>query len=287
MTTDHRVNVRASLPTVNVRRLNQGSATSKAVSRVFDEQCAMVEAWSEVDAKLAAISGDEKMFRINEASAFIEAMGQKAADLLFYGDSDVNPEEIKGFAARFNSLSGDVGDQIIDGGGSDSDLMSAWLIGWGENTVFGTYPKGSKNGLVHEDKGAVTLESAGGVEGARMDVLRDKFGWDLGLVVKDYRFVSRCPNIDVSLLTSENAAATNLIKSMIKMWHRIPSFSACRAAYYLNRTAFQMLDIQAYNGVSAGGQLGYKEIDGKPMLTFRGLPIRRVDALRESEEAVA
>ena len=51
-----------------------------------------------------------------------------------------------------------------------------------------TYPKGSSAGLKTEDKGICTTEDA---NGGKFDVTRTKFSWDVGLVLRDWRYVVR------------------------------------------------------------------------------------------------
>ncbi len=46
---------------------------------------------------------------------------------------------------------------VIDAGGTGDTLTSIWLVSWGDNTVHGIYPKGSKSGLEHEDLGRLTV----------------------------------------------------------------------------------------------------------------------------------
>jgi hypothetical protein len=51
--TGHRTTVRTGLPAVAWRLLNQGVTPSKSTTAQIDEQCGMLEAWSEVDKDLA------------------------------------------------------------------------------------------------------------------------------------------------------------------------------------------------------------------------------------------
>ncbi len=254
--TGHRTTVRTGLPTVAWRLLNQGITPSKSTTAQIDETCAMLEAWSEVDVKLAALNGNTAEFRLSEAKAFIEAMNQEFAATLFYGNSGVAQEEFTGFAARYSSLSAANGSNIVDGGaaGGQTDCSSVWLICWGAQTVHGIFPKGSQVGLQHNDMGEETAETSAAIGGTRMRVLRDQWTWDVGLALRDWRFAVRIANIDNSALVAKTSAA-DLIELMIKAIHRIPSLNMGRCAFYMNRTSFQQLDIQRRDDVQAGGQL--------------------------------
>lgn len=282
--TGHVMTQRVGLPTVYFRMINQGIPPSKSQTVQINEGIAMMEAWSEVDAKLAELSGDVNAFRFSESKAFIQAMNHEAASTLFYGNAGVAPEEFTGFAPRYSSLSAGNGENIIDAGGTGSDNASAWLVVWGEQTVFGLFPKGSKAGLQQFDYGEVTVEVSGGVGGNRMRALQSRFTWDLGLGLRDWRAVARVANIDVSDLGGVSAA--DLTEKMILAENRIPNLRAGRAVWYVGRTLFTHLDLQGRADVAAGAGLTYETLDGRPRRTFRGTPIERVDALLDTEARV-
>jgi hypothetical protein len=283
--TGERTTVRTGLPTVAWRLLNQGVTPSKSRTAQIDEGCGLLEAWSEVDVQLAKLNGNEAAFRLSEAQAFIEAMNQEMASTVVYGNSSTAPEEFTGLAARYSSLSAANGQNIVDAGGTGSDNSSVWLICWGANTVHGIFPKGSKAGLEHQNHGEVTVETTAGVGGTRMRAFQDQFIWKCGIALKDWRYAVRIANIDVSNLVAKSSAA-DLIEKMIKATHRIPNLRMGKCAWYMNRTVAQELDIQKRDDVQTGGQLRYAEVDGVPVTSFRGIPIRTVDALLETEARI-
>lgn len=282
----HRMSVRTGLPTVYWRTLNMGVPTSKSKAAQVDEQTGMLEAWSEVDIDVTKLNGNVAETRLSEAMAFLEAMNQEMQGTMIYGNGSISPEEFNGLAIRYSSLSAGNATNIIDAGGVGSDNTSMWLVGWGEQTVFGIFPKGTEAGLVHKDWGEQVVATAGTPPGgSRMGVFNEQWQWKAGLAIKDWRFVVRGANIDVSNLVAESSAA-DLIKTMIKMWHRLPNKRMGRPVFYVNRTVFQMLDIQARNAVSSGGQLSYSVVNGMEILNFRGAPIRTVDQILDTEARV-
>jgi len=280
----HQVTVRTGLPTVYWRMINQGIPPSKSATAQITETTGMLEAWSEVDSKLIKLNGNANSFRMSEAAAFIEAMNIEAAQTIFYGNGGLAPEEFTGLAPRYSSLSAGNNENIINGAGSGSDNTSVWLVVWGEQTAFGIFPKGSKAGLDHEDFGEVTVEVSAGVGGNRMRAMQERWTWDLGLAVKDWRFVVRIANIDTSDLAGGTPPDLTLL--MIKAEHRIPSLGLGRAVFYMNRTAFQWLDVQGRNTVQSGNGLTYETIDGRRRTSFRGIPIEVTDAILDTEAAV-
>lgn len=284
--TGHRTTVRTGLPTVFWRLLNQGVQPSKSTTTQIDEATGMLEAWSEVDKDLAMLNGNTSSFRLSEAQAFIEAMNQEFVQTLFYGNSSTAPEEFTGLAVRYSSLAATNAQNIISGGGAGSDNTSIWLVIWGGNTFHGIFPKGSKAGLSHDDLGEDTVETTSGIAGSRMRAFRDRFQWKAGIALRDWRYVVRIANIDVSNLVAKTSAA-DLIELMIRAIHRVPTLGPGKACFYMNRTVFQMLDIQRRDDAQAGGQLNYQVIDGVMVPFFRGIPIRRVDQLVETEATVS
>lgn len=284
----HRDTVRTGLPAVYWRRLNEGVATSKSSTAQIDSQCGMLEAWSEVDKDLAVLNGNTSQFRLSEAQAFIEAMNQEMAATLFYGNQDVDEKEFTGLTPGYNSLSGVTAQNIIAGGGTGADNTSIWLVVWGENTITGIFPKGSKAGLQHEDLGLTTVTggSLGVGAGTRMRAYQDHFQWKPGLVVKDWRYAVRICNIDISAVIADGAGATvKLFEYMIKALHRIPSERMGRPVFYCNRTIRQMVDIQAMNKSNVLLTIGREE--GMFKTSFRGVPIKTCDSLLENEALVS
>lgn len=283
--TGHRSTIRTGLPTVAWRLLNQGVQPSKSTTAQVDFQCGMLEAWSEVDKDLALLNGNTAAFRLSEAQAFIEAMNQEMASTLFYGNQGTAPEEFTGLSNYYSSISGTTGQNMLDAGGAGSDNSSVWLVAWGAQTVHGIFPKGSKAGLIHEDLGEVTVETTAGVAGTRMRAFQDHWQWKCGLALKDWRYAVRIGSIDISNLVAKSSAA-DLIEFMIKAIHRLPNLTMGKPVFYMNRSCFQMLDIQRRDDIISGGGLIYAEVDGKLVPTFRGIPIRVCDALVENEAVI-
>lgn len=282
-----RIVVRTGLPTAAWRLLNQGTSTSKSLTAQIDEQTGTLEAWSEVDAELANLNGNLNEFRLGEATAFIEAMNQEMAQTTFYGNSSVTQEEFTGLSIRYSDTTANNGSNVLKAGGTGADNSSIWLVVWGPQSIYGIFPKGSKAGLEHTDFGKVVVETAGGsAEGKRMEAYREKWSWKCGIALKDWRYVVRIPNIDISNLVAASSDA-DLTRFMIKAIHRVPNLKMGRAAFYMNRTCFEFLDIQRRDDVISGGQLKYEQVDGEPVMSFRGIPIRKCDALLESEAAVS
>jgi hypothetical protein len=290
--TGDRVVIRTGLPTVYWRALNQGIPSTKSTTAQVDEACGMLEARSEVDKDLAMLNGNTAQFRLSEDTAFLEAMNQTQATTMFYGNPQYDPKQYLGLASRYSSLSGGNAVNVITAGGADAAVnTSVYLVCWGDNTVYCPFPKGSKAGLIHEDLGEQTVFNTDG----RMQAYATRYQWKNGLVVKDWRYVVRICNINTTHLlagtsTQTTAVGTNIVKLMARALYRIPNMAMGRCAFYMNRTVHSGLSIQALDrtqyvlkvneGLSQFGQ-------PHSWLSFLGVPLRKVDALLNTEAVVA
>lgn len=278
--TGHRTTIRSGLPSATWRLLNYGVQPSKSTTVQVTDSVGMLESYAEVDKSLADLNGNTAEFRLSEDRAFIEAMNQAMAQTLFYGDTSVNPQQFMGLSSRYSLKSAGNGQNIIDAGGTGTDNTSIWLVVWGENTVHGIFPKGQKAGLNMEDKGQQTLRDA---NNNPYEGYRTHYKWDNGLSLRDWRYVVRIANIDVSDLSVAGTAA-NIVSLMVKALHRIPNRGMGKPVFYMNRTVGQALDLQSLDKASLA--LSVKETEGEFWTTFRGIPIRETDAILETEARV-
>jgi hypothetical protein len=293
--TGHRTTIRTGLPTAVWRQLYQGVPPSKSVRAQVDDACGMLETRSEVDKDLADLNGNAPQFRLSEANAFVESMNQTMASTLFYGNTAINPERFMGLAPRFAAISGATNAQnVIDAGGSGTDNTSVWLVVWGKNTVTGIFPKGSKAGLFHEDLGLIDAFDA---NNNRYRAYADRWQWKTGLTVRDWRYVVRVCNIDVSDLvgltgTQAVTASTAVIRVLIRAMARIPYPGMGTPVFYANRTVKEMLSVQAMDKsqsalsiVDSARQFGGVTVS-VPELRFFGVPIRSCDQILTTEARV-
>jgi len=291
--TGHRSSVRTSLPQGTWRRFNEGVAPTKSTSTQITDACGMLETYSEIDKALADLNGNTAAYRLQEDRAFLEGLTQQLAGTLFYGNTSTNPERFMGLAARYNTTStatSQTANNVLVGGGAGSDNTSIWLVGWGDLSCHGIFPKGSKAGLTMQDLGEQTILDA---LGTRYQGYRTRYKWDAGLTVRDWRYVVRIPNIDVSDLAG--ASPADLPKLMMRAMARIPNLKMCRPAWYMNRTTKQWLDIQRSMGpgtsttqtTNSNVRRTLDQSDGRFFSDFGGIPIRICDQITLAETLVS
>lgn len=284
--TGHKTTIRSGLPTVTWRLLNYGVQPSKSRTVQVTDAVGMLEAYSEIDKALADLNGNTTEFRFSEDKAFIESISQEMATIVFYGNTATDPEKFTGLAPRYNLTTAENGENIIDAGGTGSDNTSIWLVVWDDTTCHGIFPKGQKMGLHQEDLGQKTLiDAAGGL----YEGYRSHYKWDNGLTLRDWRYVVRIANVDVSSLIADDgtvSAGANLINAMIKAKHKIPNLSRGKAVFYGNETIMTYLDLQTLK--QSNMNVTYREQPhGEPVMMFRGTPVKKCEALLDTEATVS
>mgnify|MGYP003396868918 FL=1 len=280
--TEHKTTIRSGLPSGTWRKLNYGVQPEKSRTVPIKDSLGMLETYAEVDKALADLNGNSAAWRLSEDRAFIEGLNQTMASTLFYGDSSLDPEKFTGLTPRYNLLSAENGINIVDAGGTGSDNASIWLIVWGPNTCHGIYPKGSPAGLQSRDLGEDTLIDAAG---GRYQGYRTHYKWDNGLTLRDWRYVVRIANIDVSDLTKNAASGGDLIDLLTQAIELIPNLGMGRPVFYMPRKLRSFLRRQIANKVAAA-TLTMEEVAGKKVVAVDGIPVRRTDALLLTEARV-
>lgn len=282
--TTHLHTVRTGLPSVTWGMLYKGIPQSKSGKAQVEDTTGFVEGLSTVDSRLLKLSTNEGQVRLSEAQAFIEAMSNEVANKIFYGNSATDPEEFMGLSPRFNDMSAPNGGQIIDGGGVDSDNTSLWFVTWGDNQCHLLYPKGTTAGVTRDDRGEQrVLDGSGEAYYAK----EEQFTWHIGLAVKDWRYVSRLANIDISDLA---AGTVDLYGFMRKAYYKLQNrrVAGGKLCIYCNRDVLEALDALATNAGASDSfvRLTHTQIEGQEVVSYRGVPIRETDALLNTEARV-
>ena len=287
----HQTTVRTGIPTPTWRKLYGGVQPTKGRTAQVKDTTGMLEAYSQVDKKLYALNNNSDAWRLSEDAAHLEGMNQEAAHTLFYGNEGDEPAEFTGLAPRFNSKSAENSDNIIDAGGAGTDNASIWLVVWGPNTCHGIVPKGSVAGFRMENLGQDTHVNT---DGSMYEVLRTHYMWDLGLSLRDWRYVVRIANIDKSDLSivynNGEFGGTNKVhlpNLMFQAMRLIPNMMMGKPCFYTSRDIATAI-AQQTSAATQGSTLTSDAVGGDKRFTerFHGIPLRRVDALAGDESRV-
>lgn len=287
------------LPTPTRRAYNVGIPASLAGVGKLVSTCIEYADWSKFDKSIAELGGQLSALRTQEDTLHMEGISQTVAADMFYGNRLTDPTQYTGFANIYNTVStatSGIARNVLDMGGTGTDNASLWLITWGEKQIHTIFPKGTQAGLQHRDMGLLPAVDANSNEYL---AYRTYLEWKIGLAIEDWRFAVRACNIDVSDLAGGSAA--NLINAMVRMVNRLPvqpkgvgpvqtmnesvnPIAPKASAFYCNRTVATAIDLQAMNKTNV--LLKMEEWNGQAVTTFRGVPIRVVDALLDSESRV-
>jgi len=289
----HKTTVRTGIPTPTWRKLYSGVQSTKSTTQQIVDSCGNLEARPKIDIDVVDNSGDPAGTRLSEQVPHIEGMGQTVASTIFYGDTSVNPERFMGLSPRFSEYTRSTPDQtkidynVLTAGGSGSDNTSIWYITWGNNTCSGIYPNGASGGLSHKDMGQLEVEADD--SSGSFDAYVDKYKWQLGLSVRDWRACGRIANIDVSALEAESSAA-DIIKYMIKLQERLRGTNMGKGFWYMHPRVATQLRIQMLGAGETSAKwntnLTFDNVEGKEVMSFGGVPIHREDSLLLTEAAI-
>ena len=277
--TGHQTTVLTGQPTVTWRKLNRGIQPSKFTTIQVTDTCGMLSALAKADKGLVELNGGTTLARLAEEKPYISAMNQDLAGGIFYYDTDLTPEKFLGLAARYPYSNAP---NVINNGGSGSDVTSIWLVGWGENTVHMIFPKGTKAGIQHTDvgKGEPILVSDDQTPAGEYLAFVSWWEWKTGLCVQDWRYIVRVCNVETA-----GDANTFDHKYLIQAYNKIPNMKLCKPAIYVNETIKTQMDIAA----SDSNNRFFTQVDdafGNPVTKFWGIPVRKVDQLLNTETAL-
>lgn len=280
--TGHRSTMRTGLPSAAFRKLNYGVPPSSSQTMQVTDECGMLETYCEIDKALADLNGNTAEFMLSESYAFTEAMTQIMSNTLIYGNLNDDIAAFTGLGARYSKLTRekpsteDTSDYIINAGGTGNKCTSIWLPVWGEK-IHGIFPKGSKAGLQMENKGQVTLEDG---KGGKYEGYRVHYAWNAGIVVSDFRQCVRIANIDTTSLNN-----VDLVGHLVEAVERVHNLSAGRAVVYANRQIMTALRNQIRKTENV--HLSLQDVAGKKVTHFDDIPMRRMDALVNTEKAIS
>jgi hypothetical protein len=300
--TGHEFVFRTSIPAGAWRQYNQGVPYSKSTTAKARVGLGMLADYSQIDKDLAQHSGNAMQFRQSEDYAFMEGMSQTIAQTFYYGNTVTNPAEFMGFAPFYNTLNTATAanaSNVLDGGGAGNSNASLWFICWGPETIFALYPRGSKGGLVHEDKGDVV--PGYDALGNRFEAYTSYFSQQAGLCPKDWRYAVRLANLDTTAAGLAGPNAYDLFAGMAEVLLLPPKLTkstsgitktdavqdvaaGVRPVFYCNRTIRHWMDVQAMRDRNV--LLRIEDYAGMPVDGYRGYPIKVVDQLVTTESRV-
>ncbi len=272
---------RAALPSSARRKLNQGVAKGVARTTEIMDVMEMREVYAEYDKAYIDSFPDPARMRLQEAKAFLEGLGQDLCSDILYCDSNEDPDGMHGFEPRLHTIDDEF---VINCSGSGNDTTSIYVVTWGENEVYLTYPKNIPNmGIEHRDLGEQTITDVTTTiaSSSQFQGYRDWFGVKVGLVVKNPRCLGRVANIETS--GSTNTFDEDKLIQLLENMDIGPS-----TRIYCNQTITTQARIKLKDktNVHWAPQQG---LGGLPFLTFDEIPVKKIDKsiLLNTEETIS
>ena len=300
--TSHVFARRTALPSVSWVKVGNGWNASTGLLNQVREEIGQLKARFLAPKDVMDLQPNPAKYRMQQERAYIESMGQEFANTLFGGYSTsatsatnldgVNPpEEFAGFQYRYNSLGATDTNYVISNGnisGTPDDNTSIWFVQWGPGKVYLVTPRNAPGGLKKEDKGLVYTSGDNAVASTsetnnnptnQLWAYITEFEWRVGLAVEDQRCVKRLCNIDSTLGGTYTLDEDKIIqiKNNFKSRDMI--------SMYMNETVFTQLEILAKDKVN----VFWSENNpfGRPQLFFQNMPVRRCDAITNTEGVIS
>ncbi len=274
--------IRTGIPSATWRKLYQGVQPQKSTTAQVTDTCGNLETYAEVDKDLADINGNTAAWRLSEQKPFFQGMGNQMAETIFYGDTDKTPDRFMGLAPRYNTLSTKVPSSrnVIAASASAQDKQCTSIFLISLDQFYGIYPKASKVGMQHTDKGQQTkvLE-----DGSMMEVYRDHYKWQAGTALEDWRGCVRVCNIPVKD-GAINLTADELIKTLIKAKNRIPADLRTNVHMFCAEEVKTALELAALE--KSSNVVKIVEAAGQFTTNFFDIPIEVSDSISLTEALV-
>lgn len=290
--TSHVFSRRTALPAVNWVKMGNGWNATTGLLNQVREEIGQLKARFLAPQDIMDIQPNPAKYRMQQERGYIESMGQELANTLFGNFSSgalsptVNPpEEFAGFQYRYDSLSTEDQNFVINNGNTTgSDNTSIWFVQWGAGKTYLISPRNAPGGLSKVDKGLVLVSGDNSVASTsatlnnptnQLWAFITEFAWRVGLAIEDTRTTKRLANID----SVSGSTFTLNVDNIIKIQNNFKSRDM--VSMYTNETVFTQLDILAKDKTN----VFWSENNpfGRPQLFFRNSPIRRTDAITNEE----
>lgn len=257
---------------------NQGVAPGASQTKTIHDVICMLEAYSEIDCRLADHAVNREEFISGEMVSFIHGMAEDQAEDIIYGDHDQNSAYMDGFAKRRSAL----GTYCIDAGGTGNALTSIYLVKWGKQFCKYIYPRGAKGmGVNREERGIqdVDVYDAAGNRTGKMKAIVNHFSAQYGLAMGNEKSLIRIANINPATIDG-----TDLAKIIIKASAKLAPGDGT-VSLLCNQDIKTVFDIAALtkNNVIYNAEDPW----GREITKFREMRIRRCDAILSTESALS
>lgn len=256
---------RSGRPSGTWRQLYQGVAAEKSEKIQVRDVIGILETESTPDCEVIDAHKNPAQARNDEDMAFVAGLGETMASAILYSNTITTPEQFTGLAPRLDALATTT--NVLNEGGSGSDLTSIFVVDWGLTTAHMLYSRNSMAGLDIENLGRQrVLDSSGNSYMAYVS----RFKWKAGLAVKNEKSIGRIANI-------ESAGSSNIFDedNLITLLNRMTGGPGTRI--YMNETVMTQAEIRLKDKSNVNWSVS-DGLGGVPLMRFRGVPVRKIDS---------
>lgn len=286
----------ASEPTGTMVGYNEGAPFEAATTVPVKEQIGRMESNLRIDIRILKKAPDPIRYRFEREQATFRGMMKRWEKIIFsksltiagsavqQGDMTYDVKTINGLGKRYGALATD--SVVSNGASSGSDLGSIWIVKHGIDAFFFIYPRSASRTIEIDDLKEQVINDAAGNP---YRVVMTNFGWEFGCGVADPRCVKRLCNIASSGNNSFWQDGTNVAKgeeNLIDLIEALPGGGDLSGVVIY---AGPKIVAQMRKRLNSKSNLYFTEetVWGRKMLTFQGIPIKRVDSLVNDESVIS
>ena len=259
-----------SEPTGSDSRINKGTAYEAGTVVPVTEILQGLRSMSRVDTELLRRQKDPAAYRASRNAMTVRGMRKTFNDRVLYGNNATSPDQINGITTRFNLLA--LSNVVGNGGGTA--VYSIWIIKWGLDGLFFTYPRNGQ-GWIQEEDLRQQLVPDDQTTPQYYTALVSKFTINFGIAVGN--------NDNVRRITNHDATHQFDPDLLIEEIGNLPD-GTDNCVIYVPRTIMNQMNIEAANKNNVNYAPG--EAFGRKIQTFQGLPVIMNERLTITETAV-
>jgi len=269
-------------PTIETRRINDGAPGGVVRTKQNRELIQIFEARPAFDKLLLKSENNPEQARKNQIVGFMEAIAQAQADAVIYGDNEDDPDEIDGWATRFPTYS--LANVHNCGVSTGAATTSIFLVQWDLARNFMVYPRSAKTvGIEHEDKGEVVLTNS--TSNKRYDGYEDMLRCSFGLNIIDDKCIQRVLNINSAMSGDNRLDSDGKLKILNYAKNKLPGKGRKNSIVYCNVEMLTQFENAADDKLL--GCWRTKDVFGQPVIIWKDMPIRMVEAISSAETYAA
>jgi hypothetical protein len=281
----HKETLRTSLPSAEVKRLNQGVGGAFPSRDNIEFGLKNYQSLPWIDKMEFQYAKNPDEIRQDNMEGILMGWGQSMnADFIYDNVAANGSESINGIAYYCKTLDGN---RVVSAGGDSyaSKLTSIYVVGW--DLIAGAYaiiPEKANAGINFEVLGdSVITDPSDSTK--RILVENYKVEAALGLGTRDTRAFARVANIDVTTVDDTTFDPAWLMTVLSELPVQLQNKTS--TVIYVPKEVMLAIQLAANSKTNASFVYKQTELFAEPVMTFNGYPIRLDESISTAEDVVA